>query len=127
MVEQAKSEFGDFEEIKEFTKPEWQEQQEQEIPTRIRLPNPKRKELLGIVVQRLGGNRMEIKATDGKKRNCRVPGRFKRKFWLRPGDIVLISPWEHDDDKGDIIFQYKKSAFFQLKNRGFLKNLEEGF
>ena len=97
----------------------------QEAPVRVRLP--KKNEVIGIVVQRLGGNRMEIKSTDGKTRNCRVPGRFKRKFWLRPGDLVIITPWEFDDSKGDIIFQYHKNASHLLRKRGMLKNLEEGF
>ncbi len=97
----------------------------QEAPVRIRLP--RKGEFIGIVVQRLGGNRMEIKTSDGKTRNCRVPGRFKRKFWLRTGDLVLITPWEFDDAKGDIIFQYHKNATYQLKRRGLLNNLDNGF
>ena len=101
------------------------QQEDNQAPVRIRLP--RKGEFIGIVIQRLGGNRMEIKTTDGKTRNCRVPGRFKRKFWLRTGDLVLITPWEFDDSKGDIIFQYHKNALYQLKKRGLLNNLENGF
>jgi translation initiation factor 1A len=116
--------FGDFEEIKtevDSSTP----QTEVESPTRIRLP--RKGELLGVVIQRLGGNRMEIKTNDNKTRNCRVPGRFRRKFWLRQGDVVLITPWEMDDSKGDIIFQYRKGQKFQLKKRGLLNFINEGF
>lgn len=119
-------EFGDFEEIKEESKKE-PIKEEPEAPTRIRLPNTKRRELLGIVVQRLGGNRMEVKTTDGKTRNCRVPGRFKRRFWLRPNDPVIIIPWETDDNKGDIVFQYKKGAKHQIRKTGLLKDIENKF
>lgn len=116
------NEFGDFKEIKEEIKQqEWQEQE----PVRIRLP--RKGEIIGKVIQRLGGNRMEIKCSDGKKRNCRVPGRLKRKLWLREGDIVLITPWPDDDSKGDIIFQYNKNAEYQLKKRALINNLEEEF
>jgi translation initiation factor 1A len=118
------NEFGDFQEIKEEV-PQNSDQPQPETPTRIRMP--RNKELMGIVVQRLGGNRMEIKTTDGKSRNCRVPGRFKRRFWLRPGDIVLIIPWDLDDTKGDIVFQYKKGLKFQLKKRGLLDKLQQEF
>ena len=118
------NEFGDFEEIKIENKQNSQEQ-DQNIPTRVRMPRPP--ELLGIVSQRLGGNRMEIKTTDGKIRNCRVPGRFKRKFWLRPGDFVLITPWPDDDHKGDIVFQYQKNIVYQLKKKGMTKNLDNKF
>ena len=115
--------FGDFEEIK--SEEENKKQEEQEAPTRIRMP--RKGEVLGIVVQRLGGNRMEIKSVDNKTRNCRVPGRFKRKFWLRQGDAVLITPWPDDNNKGDIIFQYKKGQINQLKGRGLLSSINGGF
>lgn len=116
-------EFGEFEEITEENKEG--DNENPEAPARVHLP--RRGEFLGIVAQRLGGNRMEIKTTDGKIRNCRVPGRFKRRFWLRPGDIVLITPWPDDDSKGDIIYQYSKNAIFQLKKKGILDSLTQGF
>ena len=119
--------FGDFEEVKDekTNLNVEQELDEQGIPFRIRIP--RKGEIIGKVMQRLGGNRMEIKSTDGKTRNCRVPGRFKRKFWLRPKDIVIITPWPDDDSKGDIVFQYQKNVAYQLKKRGLLKNLEDEF
>lgn len=95
------------------------------IPTRVRMP--RKGEFIGVITQRFGGNRMEIHTTDGKKRNCRVPGRFKRSLWLRPKDIVLIVPWEDDDGKGDIIFKYNSSAVNQLRKRGILDSLREEF
>ncbi|HLC31050.1 MAG TPA: translation initiation factor eIF-1A [Candidatus Nanoarchaeia archaeon] len=88
-------------------------------PVRIRIPRDK--ELLGVVVQRLGGNRMEVLCSDGKTRNCRVPGRFKRSMWLREKDAVLIQLWEFDPMKGDIIFQYSKNAYQQLLRKGMLR------
>ena len=117
------SEFGDFEEIKEEKK-ETEEPQEM-VPTRVR--QPRQKQLMGVVVQRLGGNRMSVKTTDGKTRNCRVPGRFARKFWLRPGNAVLIEPWPDDDTKGDVVYQYNKNEMFQLKKQGFFEEMEEEF
>src|SRR3989344_6084722 len=97
----GKADFGDFEETSEdLAKPKGIVGQE--APTRVRLP--RNGEVIGIILQRLGGNRMEVKCTDGKTRNCRVPGRFKRSLWLRPKDVVLVKPWVDDNDKADIIF-----------------------
>lgn len=118
------NEYGDFQEIKEETKTQNQELEEQ-VSTRLRMP--RHPELLGVVLQRLGGNRMNVKTTDGKTRNCRVPGRFKKRFWIRVNDAVIIIPWPDDDNKGDVIFHYNKNATYQLKKRGLLKNLEEKF
>lgn len=96
-----------------------------EAPIRVKLP--RNKEIIGIVVQRLGGNRMEVQCTDGKLRNCRVPGRFKRSMWLRPKDHVLVEPWEFDNTKADIVFQYNPNAVNQLRKRGLLANLHIDF
>ncbi|MCM8774703.1 MAG: translation initiation factor eIF-1A [Candidatus Omnitrophica bacterium] len=90
---------------------------------RVRIP--KGKEILGIVEQRFGGAKMLIRCMDGKSRNCRVPGRYKRSLWLREGDVVLIEPWEFDNSRGDIIFKYTKAAVSWLQRKGFLKQVSE--
>ena len=99
------------------------EDQEGEL---IRVRTPRDKETLGIVEQRLGASRMKINCFDGNVRICRIPGRLKRKLWVRERDIVLVEPWEFGgDEKGDILFKYKPIQVNWLKNNGFLKNLEE--
>ena len=116
------NEFGEFEEVKEG---EEIVSDEAGIPTRVR--TPRKGEVIGIVVQRFGGNRMEVHSTDGKRRNCRIPGRFKKFLWLRPKDIVLIAPWVDDDEKGDVIFKYNPGAVNQLRKRGILDSLKDEF
>jgi translation initiation factor 1A len=126
--QEEKNDFGDFEEIKEEGKKKpitEQSEQEQQAPQRIRMP--RNKELIGLILQRLGGNRMDIKTTDGKTRNCRVPGRYRRRLWLRPKDIVIIIPWEYDDGKGDVIYKYPPVAVKQLRRKGILNSLKEEF
>lgn len=100
-------------------------QQPGEEVTRARMP--RKGEFIGIIVQRLGGNRMEVLSTDGKTRNCRVPGRYKRSLWLRPRDIVMITPWPDDDGKGDVIFKYSSSAINFLRKKGILNSLKVDF
>ncbi len=117
--------FGDFVEVKEEGSSVDGGQSEEEVPSRVKLP--RKGELIGVVVQRLGGNKMEIRATDGKSRNGRVPGRFRRKFWLRPGDFVIIQIWESDDSKADIVYQYRGGQIGQLRKKGLLNSFKEGF
>tara|TARA_Y100000310_G_C20248131_1_gene607807 strand:+ start:90 stop:449 length:360 start_codon:yes stop_codon:yes gene_type:complete len=114
--------FGDFEEIKEESS---EEQEEPQVSSRVRLP--KKKELLGVITQRLGGNRMEVTTTDGKRRNCRVPGRYRRRLWLRPKNVVIIVPWEYDDGKGDVIYKYRPNEERALRKRGLLDSINVGF
>ncbi len=82
---------------------------------------PRENELIGIIETRLGGNRMEVSCLDGKTRNCRVPGRLRRRLWLRPGDVVIVQPWELDDKKADILFKYPSNQIEWLKANGYLK------
>jgi len=111
MVEE---EFNDFENEEKAEVTEGGEIQ------RVRLPRGK--EILGILEQRLGSSRMMVNCFDGHARTCRVPGRLKRKLWLREGDIVLVEPWEFQgEEKGDVIFKYSKGAVEWLKRRGFIK------
>ena len=96
-----------------------------EGPIRVKLP--REGEVLGVLDQRLGASRMMIKSLDGKSRNCRVPGRLKRKLWLREGDVVLVQPWEFDDEKADILFKYSPAAVSWLKRKGYLNEVEGEF
>ncbi len=99
-----------------------QEELETEV-SRVKLP--RNNQSFGIVDQRLGASRMKVRCLDEKTRVCRIPGRLKRKLWVREGDLVLVEPWElGGDEKGDIIFKYRPSQIEWLKNKGYLKKLE---
>ncbi len=115
--------YGEFVEVKEDVP--GQQAGEPEVFSRARMP--RKGEFIGVILQRLGGNRMEVKTTDGKVRNCRVPGRYKRVLWLRPRDIVMITPWVDDDSKGDVIYKYNSSAIIQLRKKGLIDNLKVEF
>lgn len=87
---------------------------------------PQGREVFGILEQRLGGSRNKVRCLDGKTRVCRIPGRLKRKLWVREGDLLLVEPWEHSgDEKGDIIYKYKPSQVAHLKRIGVLKSESE--
>jgi translation initiation factor 1A len=97
---------------------------EEEEIRRVKLPRGT--QTIGILEQRLGGSRCKVRCTDGKTRNCRIPGRLKRKLWVREGDIVLVEPWEFGgDEKGDIIFKYKPTQKGWLQSKGFLDKLKD--
>ncbi len=101
-----------------------QEQNNQEEIIRVR--TPKNNEVLGLLEARLGGSRCKVRCFDGKTRNCRIPGRLKRKLWVREGDIVLVEPWElGGDEKGDIIYKYRPNQVAWLKKNGFLTELSD--
>lgn len=94
-------------------------QEEQKVVTRAKLP--RQGEIIGVIEERLGGNKMRVNCLDGKSRICRVPGRLKRKLWLRPNDVVIIKPWELDKDKADILFKYPLNQVAWLKQNNYLE------
>ncbi|MDD5499412.1 MAG: translation initiation factor eIF-1A [Candidatus Nanoarchaeia archaeon] len=91
----------------------------------IRVRTPRGKEVLGVVEQLLGLRKMYVRCFDGKTRLCRVPGRLRRSMWVKNGDAVIVEPWEYDEDKGDIIYTYRRGQVEWLRKKGFLKDLEE--
>ena len=47
----------------------------------VRLPSEG--EVVGIIVQLLGFDRVKVRCSDGKIRVCRIPGKMKKKVWLK--------------------------------------------
>ena len=96
------------------------EAQANQMPTRA--PTPKDNEVIGIVEQRVGANRMIVKCLDGNERNCRIPGARRRKLWIRSGDTVIVKPWEFDSEtRGDVLLKYTPAQVQWLKRKGFIK------
>jgi len=117
-----------FNQFKDKSKKNKQPVQGQQEPVFVRVRIPRNKEVLGVIEQRVGANRMIVKCLDGKQRNCRIPGALRRKLWLRPGDTVIVEPWEFDaDTRGDVIFKYTPAQIDWLKRKGFLKEIEKEF
>ena len=96
----------------------------EQTEVKIRVKLPREGQIIGMIDQRVGGSRMLIKCSDGKTRNCKVPGRLRRTMWLRERDYVIVEPWEFDDTKGNIMFKYTPAAISQLKDRGLLKGID---
>ena len=92
---------------------------ESDIRKGIMMPN--KNDILGVVIKNLGYTRMTVKCEDGNTRMCRVRGKMKKRNWVREGDVVLVSPWDfNQDERGDIIFRYTGNQAIWLKSRGFL-------
>ena len=76
--------------------------------------------MFGIVEHMLGENRVEVRSIDGKTRMGRIPGKMKKRVWLRAGEVVVLVPWTFQDDKADIVWRYQGTQVEWLKNNGYL-------
>src|SRR5271156_4749740 len=74
---------------------------------------PQQGEVLGRVLKISGGNQVIVNCVDGK---------MKRRMWIRERDIVLVSPWDFDDKRADIVWRYIKDHADWLQNNGYLDN-----
>jgi translation initiation factor 1A len=82
---------------------------------------PEQGELLGRVQKISGGNQVLVQCTDGMVRLCRIRGKMKRRMWIREGDIVLVSPWDFDPKRADIVWRYIKDHADWLENNGYMR------
>lgn len=99
-------------------------QEEIEV-SRIRVPHEG--ETLGVVEVMLGADKIRVKCDDGNTRICRIPGRMRKKVWIKTNDLVLIQPWNvQAHERGDVIFRYTSTQANYLRRKGFVKSIAIG-
>ena len=82
---------------------------------------PESGEFVGQVVEFLGGSRVKVEKKNGVKILARITRKIKTKrIKIEKDDYVLISPWEIEPEKGDIVWRYKKTDISYLKHKGFI-------
>ena len=76
-------------------------------PTITRARFPRGKQQLAVVKEMSGGSRMVALCEDGNVRMIRIPGRLKRRMWVRMNDLIIIEPWViQTDKKADLKYRY---------------------
>ena len=92
----------------------------QEEVVRVRLPSTRDGEIFAIADQLLGASRIRVMCADGKSRLGRIPGKLKKRMWIREGDLLIVKPWSFQDEKSDIRHRYTKTESTYLSRRGIL-------
>ena len=87
---------------------------------RLPLPNKRKNEMFAIAERLMGGSRINVVCEDGKSRLARIPGRMKRRQRVRAGDLVIIKPWDIQNEKADIVFRYRRTQAMVLSRRKLL-------
>jgi len=84
-------------------------------------PLPSEGQILGVAKRILGADRVLVACADGKERICRIPGKLRKRVWIRVGDAVLVELWGFQEDKrGDIVGRYTKAQKQWLIENGYL-------
>jgi len=90
---------------------------------RIRLPREKDLEQFGLVTQLMGTDQIRVLCADGKERQCRIPGKLRKRVWIRQNDIVIIRLWDFQPSKADIVWRFFGHQVEYLKREGRLKGI----
>jgi len=78
-------------------------------------------EVFATVEEMLGANRVTVRCADGVERTARIPGKMQKRIWIREDDVVLVEPWDWQDEKADITWRYDKSQADQLREEGHIR------
>lgn len=92
---------------------------------RVKMPNTKVNEMFAIAEQILGGRRVTVLCADGETRMARIPGKMRRRQWVRDGDLIIVWPWDFQsanakDKKADVKHRYTKTQALYLSRKGVL-------
>ena len=90
---------------------------------RMRTPRKEDLEQFAIVLQLMGGDQVKALCEDGEERQIRIPGKLKKRVWLRENDIIIIKLWDFQLSKGDVVWRYLGNQVEWLKRKGLLKKL----
>ncbi len=89
---------------------------------------PTEGEIFAVALEPLGKARFKVKCADGTYRIARVRGKLRgRRHWIKPGNVVLVSVWDFEPDKADIVVKYRRDQVEWLVEKGYIERefLEE--
>jgi translation initiation factor 1A len=84
----------------------------------LRMPDDD--QVFGVVTEHLGGNHVRVRCADGETRLGRIPGRMKYRTWINEDDVVILEPWDWQDEKGNIEWRYEDQDADQLRREGHI-------
>ncbi|MGB1588056.1 MAG: translation initiation factor eIF-1A [Poseidonia sp.] len=87
---------------------------------RVKMPNKRVNEMFALAQQLLGGRRVTVLCEDGETRMARIPGKMRRRQWVREGDLIIVWPWDFQDSKADVKHRYTKTQAMYLSRKGVL-------
>ena len=88
-----------------------------EVTLRVKLPYKPKGEIFAVAETFQGGSRLQVICEDGVRRMGRIPGKLRRRMWVRENDLLIVVPWSFQDSKADVKFRYTPTQTANLKRR----------
>ena len=92
--------------------------QGEEANLRVTLPYKPKGEMFAVAETFQGGSRLQLICEDGERRMGRIPGKLRRRMWVRENDLLIVVPWSFQDSKADVKFRYTPTQTSNLKRLG---------
>ena len=90
----------------------------EKINIRVNLPYKPKGEMFAVAETFQGGSRLQLICEDGERRMGRIPGKLRRRMWVRENDLLIVVPWSFQDSKADVKFRYTPTQTSNLKRLG---------
>ena len=84
-------------------------------------------EMFALAEEILGGRRVTVLCADGETRMARIPGKMRRRQWVREGDLIIVWPWDFQDSKADVKHRYTKTQAMYLSRKQVLPDVVDMF
>lgn len=85
-------------------------------------------ELYAVVNKGLGGSRIAITCSDKKERKAVIHGKFRKRVWMNPGDILLCcTNFNGKEDECAVLHKYTPHGIKNLRRKNllnFVKNMD---
>jgi len=94
-----------------------------EVTLRVSLPYKPKGEMFAVAETFQGGSRLQVICEDGIRRMGRIPGKLRRRMWVRENDLLIVVPWSFQDSKADVKFRYTPTQTANLKRRGKIPDI----
>ncbi len=94
---------------------------------RVKMPDKRINEMFALAKQILGGRRVTVLCEDGEERMARIPGKMRRRQWVRENDLIIVWPWDFQPTKADVKHRYTKTQAMYLSRKGLLNEVVDDF
>ena len=69
-----------------------------------------------VMTKMLGDRRIMVRLPDTSEKLAIIPGRFRKRCWMKAGDVLLASYREFQENRLDIVHKYTPEEARQLVN-----------
>lgn len=79
-------------------------------------------QVYALVKKRMGGSYLSVECSDKKIRSALLPGKFKKRVWIYPGDIILCDLGAKGDDDSCLVnHKYRPGEVLLLQSKGYIE------